>query len=307
MSLSETGLTILWRGSLASCNYGCTYCPFAKTKDDRRALAADQAALERFTEWVVSRAHPVSVLFTPWGEVLIRRYYRTAMVRLSHSANVGTVAIQTNLSCALGWVADADLETMAFWTTYHPGETERASFVEKINELHAAGARYSVGVVGLIAHLDEIERLREDLPDEAYLWVNAYKREPNYYSQRQLERLVAVDPFFELNNRSYASLGRLCRGGESVISVSADGTVRRCHFLDGPLGNIYQDDFERLLRPRPCSARTCRCHIGYCHLVDLDLPGLFGAGFLERRPAGPPERGQARARITAFEAKPSNR
>ena len=302
MSLSEQGLTILWRGSLASCNYGCAYCPFAKTKDDRQALAADRAALERFVAWALSRPYPLSLLFTPWGEALIRGYYRKALARLSQGAGIGTVAIQTNLSCPLDWLADCDLASLALWTTYHPGETDRARFLAKIHRLHALGARYSVGVVGLIAHLEEIEGLRRELPDAAYLWVNAYKRTSDYYAEEEIERLLAVDPFFELNNRSYNSLGRACRAGESVISVMADGTVRRCHFLERPLGNIYDSDFESVLRPRPCAAETCRCHIGYSHLVDLDLPGLFGSGFLERRPDVAPCRGEAAKRIAAFDA-----
>ena len=37
-------LSILYRGPLASCNYGCEYCPFAKRKDSREALATDLAA-----------------------------------------------------------------------------------------------------------------------------------------------------------------------------------------------------------------------------------------------------------------------
>ena len=83
MTQSKQPLTILWRGSLESCNYGCDYCPFAKTSDDRRALAADRAALERFEAWIKARAQPVSILITPWGEALIRNYYRDAISRLS--------------------------------------------------------------------------------------------------------------------------------------------------------------------------------------------------------------------------------
>ena len=55
MTRPDDGLTVLWRGSLESCNYGCPYCPFAKTTDDRDALAADRAALERFA-FLVMRA-----------------------------------------------------------------------------------------------------------------------------------------------------------------------------------------------------------------------------------------------------------
>ena len=35
-------LSILYRGPLASCNYDCPYCPFAKRRDDPAALRADR-------------------------------------------------------------------------------------------------------------------------------------------------------------------------------------------------------------------------------------------------------------------------
>ena len=69
-------LSFLYRGPLESCNYGCVYCPFAKKVDSREDLAKDRTALERFVEWVAARTSDrVSVLFTPWGEGLIRRWY----------------------------------------------------------------------------------------------------------------------------------------------------------------------------------------------------------------------------------------
>ena len=304
MSLGPTGVTILWRGSLASCNYGCPYCPFAKTRDDRAALAADRAALERFEAWATSRPYPVSVLITPWGEALIRNYYRAAMTRLSHAATIGTIAVQTNLSCSLDWLAGCDLGKLALWTTYHPGETARAPFLDKIRRLDAMGARYSVGVVGLKEHMAEIEALRRELPARAYLWINAYKRVPDYYTAAELDRLTAIDPLFALNNRDYQSRGRACHAGETVISVLADGTARRCHFLHAAIGNIYESGFEEALRPRACEAATCRCHIGYSHLKGLDLRTLFGAGFLERRPDRPLTPEDATRYISGFTAAP---
>src|SRR5205085_1024801 len=48
-------LSILYRGPLSSCNYGCAYCPFAKHAETAEELAADRRALERFTGWVSRR------------------------------------------------------------------------------------------------------------------------------------------------------------------------------------------------------------------------------------------------------------
>lgn len=293
-------LSILWRGPLSGCNYACGYCPFAKRKDSRATLAADRAALERFEQWVAGHKRHVAILFTPWGEALIRRYYRETITRLSHLSQVETVAIQTNLSGAIDWLAGCDKQRVALWTTFHPGETDRAGYVAKIHELAAMGIRHSVGVVALRSHFDAIERLRAELPTETYLWVNAEEGLQGCYADAEIERLAAVDPLFELNNRAYATAGRACAAGETAISVRGDGEARRCHFIETPIGNIYDPDFEATLRATPCSRATCDCHIGYRHLNDLKMADLFGEGLTERRATGPHRR-DALVRIADFE------
>lgn len=278
-------LSILYRGPLASCNYGCTYCPFAKHAETPAERAADAQSLERFVNWVEQRKHDeLGMLFTPWGEALIHRRYQTALQRLTHMPHVTKAAIQTNLTCRLDWVEQCDKRKLALWTTYHPNEVKRARFVAKCHELLARNVRFSVGVVGLREHTEEIAALRCDLPSSVYLWVNAYKREPDYYSQAEIERFTALDPLFPVNNQHHASLGATCHAGHSVIAVNGDGVISRCHFIKTPLGNIYEAGFEHVLQPRACSNATCGCHIGYVHLKKLKLAEVFGDGLLERIP-----------------------
>ena len=148
------------------------------------------------------------------------------------------------------------------------------------------GVRFSVGMVGLREYLSEIEALRAELPPDVYLWVNAYKREPDYYPDDVARRLEGIDPLFPVNNRYHASRGESCRAGASVMSVDGDGTVRRCHFIKTPIGNIYEPGFEAALIERPCTNDTCGCHIGYVHLDRLKLYDTFGPGVLERVPLG---------------------
>lgn len=283
-------LSILYRGPLSSCNYGCAYCPFAKRRESREELAADRRALERFTRWVSERPRgSTAVLFTPWGEALIRRSYQRALAALTAMPSVRRAAIQTNLACPLGWVDACDKEKLALWATFHPTEVSRARFVAKCAELVARGVRFSVGVVGLRPHFGEILALRGELPREVYVWINAYRREPDYYTADDMRLLASVDPLFLVNTRGYPSLGASCRAGAEVISVAGDGTARRCHFIDAPIGNIYEPGFEGALFERPCSNEACRCHIGYVHLDYLELDRVFGAGILERIPEGWPE------------------
>jgi len=198
--------------------------------------------------------------------------------------NVEKAAIQTNLSCNLDWVESCDKTRLGLWTTFHPSEVSRHRFVTQCRELQRRGVRFSVGVVGLKEHADEIEALRRELPANIYLWINAYKRNPDYYNPDDVERFTTIDPLFPVNNQNHLSLGHTCRCGESVISVAGDGTMRRCHFIREPIGNIYDDDYKNALRARLCSNASCGCHIGYVHLDHLKLYEIYGPGVLERIP-----------------------
>ncbi len=278
-------LSILYRGPLVSCNYACAYCPFAKRAESRAELAHDRDCLGRFLTWVAGRpTGTVGVLFTPWGEALVRRWYQDALVALTNTPHVTKAAIQTNLSGRLDWADDCDKSKLALWCTYHPAETARGRFLAKCDELRARGVRFSVGVVGMHEHLAEIAAVRAALPPDVYVWVNAYKREPDYYTPDMVTDLTRVDPLFPVNNTRHASRGHSCRAGQSVIAVDGDGTVRRCHFVKESIGNLYAPDFEACLQERPCPNLSCGCHIGYVHLDRLGLSDVFGPGVLERIP-----------------------
>lgn len=286
-------LTVLYRGPLASCDYDCPYCPFAKRRDSTAQLRADRSALERFARWAADSDDQLSLLFTPWGEGLVRSWYRRTLAELSHLPHIRRVAIQTNLSCRTDWLADADPETLALWCTYHPGQTPYDRFLAKCRDLGDRGIRFSVGVVGLPEHLEAARRLRAELPEHVYLWINA--AEGHSYQDAEADDWTALDPLFPYSRHPHASAGLPCRTGESVISVDGDGTVRRCHFVRAELGNLYDGSYRAALRPRPCPLKVCDCHIGYVHLETLPLYDVFAGGVLERIPARPAEPQPARA------------
>jgi MoaA/NifB/PqqE/SkfB family radical SAM enzyme len=275
---------ILYRGSLSSCNYECGYCPFAKTTNTRAELLQDERELERFVAWAAGQQRRIGILITPWGEALVHQYYRRAMTTLSHLPHIYRVAVQTNLSVPINDFTAANRDTLALWTTFHPSQTTLLRFVARCRELDAAGIRYSVGVVGLREHFDAIEELRQALRPEVYLWVNASKRQPDYYQAEEVARLQKIDPYFHWNLYRYASGGKSCTAGETSFTVDGDGQVRRCHFIEAVIGNIYTAGFPDCLSPRLCSNATCGCHIGYVHRPELGLNGLFAHGLLERIP-----------------------
>lgn len=279
-------LSILYRGPLSSCNYGCNYCPFAKHTETRAQHDQDRQALKRFVTWVATqRHHQIAIFFTPWGEALIHRRYQQALIELTRLSHVSKVVIQTNLACRLEWVEGCDKHKLGLWVTYHPSQVPRTSFLARCAELTWRGVRFSVGMVGVKENACEIEEIRSVLPPNIYLWINAYKREMDYYTTDEVTHFTAIDPLFPLNNQHHPSQGHACRCGETVIAVDGAGTIRRCHFLHTPLGNIYIPGWEQSLLPRPCTSATCGCHIGYVHMPYLGLYDVFDGGILERIPA----------------------
>lgn len=282
-------LTVLYRGPLSGCNFGCEYCPFGKWKQSEEELARDRADLERFMGWVQSRTDlRLSVFFTPWGEALIWPWYQEALARLTHLEHVERAAVQTNLSCTLDWVQRCNVDKLGIWATYHPEWMKRRRFVAQCEKLSSLGVRHSAGMVGFRRFAEEAEALRQELPPDTYLWINAVKDgKEETYAPEDVERFARIDPLFPVNNTHHSSLGRACRAGQSVISVDGDGTARRCHFIKEDIGNIYAPDFDAALKPRPCSKATCGCHIGYVHLEYLELDRVFGSGILERVPSAP--------------------
>jgi sulfatase maturation enzyme AslB (radical SAM superfamily) len=278
-------LTILYRGSLVSCNYGCEYCPFAKRQQTAAELTVDRHSLERFSNWVADHPqHEFSILFTPWGEALIYSWYQQTLAQLSQLPQVRKVAIQTNLSCSLDWLEQTNADRLAVWATFHPEWSKLDRFLENCNDLQHRGIRFSVGVVGFPHFREAITTLRQRLPKTVYLWINAVKAELPHLTRDDRAFFQSIDPLYELNTHHYPSLGKSCRAGKSVISVDGDGTMRRCHFIKTAIGNLYDPAFETALVERACTNETCHCHIGYVHLDYLELDKVFGSGILERVP-----------------------
>ena len=283
-------LDVLYRGPLASCNYGCEYCPFAKRKDSREQLATDRAGWQRFLDWAIANTDvELGVLVTPWGEALIRRWYQDGLAQLSHLPHVNRCAAQTNLSGSLDWIAGANPERLALWCTYHPEWTTIEAFVAQTRKLADAGVSFSVGVVGQREYAEAARAIRAGLPAETYVWINAVKALS--YTPDEIVGWKAIDPLFEINLQRWPSLGKACGAGERAITVDGDGTMRRCHFIAQSIGNLYDADWRAALKPRTCSNDDCHCHIGYVHLDYLELGKVFASGLLERVPVVEARRG----------------
>lgn len=276
--------TVLYRGPLESCHFNCWYCPFASKKASPEELEKDRRALDRFMAWIDRSPQSFNIFFTPKAEALTYDWYKQSFIHLSHKKKIKKVVIQTNLSCDTEWLSECNPDSSAFWLTYHPESVSENHFYNKCMVLYTLNLPFSVGVVGVKEHVDQIRHMRARLPKDVYLWINAYKRTKNYYSQKENELLSTIDPLFPLNQTYYRSRGKRCDTGDTVFSIDGDGTIRRCHFTDTILGNMSSHQLDDVSHSSPCDNETCHCHIGYTHLYDVKIKNYFGDCALERIP-----------------------
>ena len=93
--------TICYRGSLKSCNYRCSYCPFSKHRASVQELEKDRQNFGRFCESIADRAAEFdigAVFVVPYGEASIHRWYWEGLGRLAGLDGLDRVGLQTNLS-----------------------------------------------------------------------------------------------------------------------------------------------------------------------------------------------------------------
>jgi MoaA/NifB/PqqE/SkfB family radical SAM enzyme len=283
-------LLVLFRTRLEWCNYTCSYCPWNATvqRVPAEAFRADEERLNRIVDRVAELPRPVEFFITPKAEYLVLPYWRAAVGRLLALPQVERVTVQTNLSFDLAAFLDAvDARKLALWTTYHPSEVSAAELANlhgKWRRLQERGVPFSVGIVGLRENLGHAEALRRRLDRHVYLWVNAYQREPNYYHPDELERIRAIDPYFDLNNQYFPSRGRPCTAGQRAVYLDDEGDLRRCFFVGEVLGNIYRDGWRTLDAPLGCPRESCHCYVGHMHIVELGFREVYGKDLAARIP-----------------------
>jgi MoaA/NifB/PqqE/SkfB family radical SAM enzyme len=285
-------LLVLFRSRLEWCNYTCSYCPWnaTLTRVSRDEFRADEERVGRVVERIAELSRPVEFFITPKAEYLVLPYWREAVARLTHLPQVSRVTIQTNLSFDLpAFLQSVDPSKLALWTTFHPSEVP-ASAVDDLHErwdlLHQRGIPFSVGLVGTHENLAYLETLRRRLPPDVYVWVNAYKREADYYTASDLDRIRAVDPLFDLNNQHYPSLGKPCTAGQLAVYLDDEGDLRRCFFVGRVIGNLYRDGWTTLPEPEVCPNATCHCYVGHLHIPELDFRSVYGRDLAVRIPQG---------------------
>ncbi len=303
--------TICYRGSLKSCNYRCSYCPFSKRRASVQELEKDRQNFGRFCESIADRAAELdigAVFVVPYGEASIHRWYWEGLGRLAGLDGLDRVGLQTNLSFSVeeclaifdlysgdanrenGRESDreSDKETsekivrgisgaarrkLRIWATFHPEMTDMETFVEKCHRLADSGVNLCVGAVGAPQNIPLLGRLRERLSPDLYLWINKMDGLGRAYTEEEKRAFLELDPFFGLECGSPAADAAMC---SDRCFVEADGRIRACNIGRIKEGNWYQSEQKEIFRPL-CGKKRCSCYLAYGGRADFEGRQFFGA------------------------------
>ncbi len=282
---------ILYRGSLKSCNYHCSYCPFSKHPMSARVLEKDREQWFSFIRSFQEKAEGMQIgalMVVPYGEAMIHRWYWEGLAQLSTLAQLDAVGIQTNLSfsvtdfmnCYVG--AGGVLAKLRLWATFHPEMTTVSDFAAKCKRLREEGIQLCAGSVGVPENLDLLRQLKRGL-DGIYLWVNKMDGLRRAYTQDELEALMEIDPYFERELMLLSANAAMCQGR---LFVEADGKLHTCNISSVMRQHTSFETIENFPPPE-CSRTQCSCYLAYGGRTDFMNQILFGPYPLFRIPRRP--------------------
>ncbi len=253
-----------YRGSLKSCNYSCSYCPFSKRKGSQKEYQEDEKALFSFVDAMAKEGREGAVQIVPYGEALIHKYYWEALARLSQNPALEAVGAQSNFSFSVEKMLShflaqgGDMKKLRLWGTFHPEMTDVDGFVAQCQMLLERRISFCVGVVGVPEQLVLIQKLRKALPKEVYLWINKMDGLKRAYTQEEKAAFLEVDEYFELELKHHPANPSLCAGNRFV---EADGTLHGCNISRQCLGNLYKKEAVE----EACKRKECSCYLSYCN------------------------------------------
>lgn len=268
---------MLYRGSLKSCNYDCSYCPFSKHSAGEEELAQDRDQWLSFVQDYRTRSERLGIralMLTPYGEALIHPWYWEGLAQISALPWTEAVGAQTNLSFAAAKQLElfeangGILEKLRLWATFHPQMTTVTAFAGVCGQLAAKGIRMCAGAVGVPEHIELFRQLRKELPQEIYLWVNRMDGLGRPYTEQEVRAFSDIDPYFYRELVWHPANAAECEGR---YFVEAGKGMRLCNLSMGV----------------SCKRKRCSCYLAYGGRKQLVNDLLFGPWPLFRIPRRP--------------------
>lgn len=265
--LSRDNLNILWPffGRYSACNYQCPYCyvPTSVNKGSRV-----YHTIEEFENGFLRTfgPHQRLTLYLAFGEPMVARTFKSVMEMVDRHPK-WELALTSNISMARRVLSMADASLvqdgrMHINASFHPTETSKEDFLERLLVLRAIGIECPIVYV---AYPPLIERLEDDIDFFAEHGFLVHVRRFRGWYQRKFypasyspEERKQVARFMDKASIRYMlqnvpSLGRRTFLGMHHILVDEKGDVELCDEYPGDkdLGNVIEGEVCLYTLPQP--------------------------------------------------------
>lgn len=270
-------MIVQYRGSLRSCNYSCSYCPFSKKKSSEQEREQDKEALFRFYESLRKKNREVEALqIVPYGEAMVYTYYWEFLAKVSQIEGIQAVGIQTNLSFSPELFFDAwekwggISKKLRIWATFHPSMTQSEPFLRTATALKQKGIGVCIGAVGVPKQMECLQAFYRQIPSDITFWVNAMEGMGRAYQKEEILQFQSMDENFEYELKHWEADVSYCK---HRCFVEADGRIYRCNISRQVIGNWYADDSHQMLAfdtaKTECKRKECSCFLAYSNRSDF--------------------------------------
>lgn len=286
----------VYRGSLKSCNYSCTYCPFSKHGMYKAELEKDKRQWFSFIQSYCRQAGKKGIralMVAPYGEALIHPWYWEGLAQASALSWTDAVGAQTNLGFPLGKMsrifqsAGGVAAKLKLWATFHPQMVSVEEFVRQCARLADMGVGLSVGAVGVPENIQLLKYLKSRLPTGIYMWINKMDGIGRPYAPGEVQAFLEIDPYFYRELMPVAADASQCQGR---LFAEAGGRRRLCNIsaaIDGGWEGFFEAGSGQNSQPLSCGRKQCTCYLAYGGRENLQNRMLFGPYPLFRIPRRP--------------------
>lgn len=253
------------------CNYNCPYCSVYSRKKDFKYCT-------EFYEKVWSR------LFEKYGTGHIRisggepSTHPEIVKIMEMLSKKFTMELSTNLTFNIdNFISKVSPDTILVSSSFHPYCEDFNKFFSKVVKLKEKGYDTSVTYVAFPGFNEKIPGYKEKFESNGIQFIvqifsGHYKEKkyPQEYSLEEKDFLKKITGKMlnstnkviceeKLNPKKPG--GRTCRMGQMYAKIFPDGKAYRCCVTNAEyLGNVFEEDFRLLDRPKECFAGECPCY-----------------------------------------------
>lgn len=271
----EPVINIRYITDYPKCNYSCVYCIAGHgevTKGRERHWSATRYA--QIIDNMMHIPHKINVRLGVAGEFFLDKQLVDGAARLSHSNNVASVNLITNLSFRYHHyqkiLEPYNQDKIAIVASFHPSEIEDHAQWADVAQRISQDYDFSIVMVAFPPFLNDLERHYSTLKEkglEVFIQPFIGFWEQKLYPQSYTDEEEALIKSMMYSRHDYEFLMKLkkpglCNAGHTSLFVNPHGVVYPCGMggYEQAIGDLSSSpDIKLKTRAMPCPFSQCQC------------------------------------------------